>query len=202
MNEDVILKILIIGDTEVGKTSLLLQYTEGYFPEDFISTIGVEFKMKKLKIKDMDINLQIWDTAGQERFKSITKNFFKDANGIIFMYDITKKDSYENVKNWIKDSENYTKKDIKIIVAGNKIDLESKRQVQREALDKYCNIKKIPGDEISAKLGIKVNDIFETLANLIVKDMTKNEIIEKFKRVDGSRKLGKKNKNKKKKKFC
>ncbi len=202
MNEDVILKILIIGDTEVGKTSLLLQYTEGYFPEDFISTIGVEFKMKKLKIKDMDINLQIWDTAGQERFKSITKNFFKDANGIIFMYDITKKDSYENVKNWIKDSENYTKKDIKIIVAGNKIDLESKRQVQREALDKYCNIKKIPGDEISAKLGIKVNDIFETLANLIVKDMTKNEIIEKFKRVDGSRKLSKKNKNKKKKKFC
>ena len=116
MNEDVILKILIIGDTEVGKTSLLLQYTEGYFPEDFISTIGVEFKMKKLKIKDMDINLQIWDTAGQERFKSITKNFFKDANGIIFMYDITKKDSYENVKNWIKDSENYTKKDIKIFL--------------------------------------------------------------------------------------
>lgn len=202
MNEDVIIKILILGDTEVGKTSLLLQYTEGYFPEDFISTIGVEFKIKQLKIKDMNINLQIWDTAGQERFKSITKNFMKDADGIIFMYDITKKNTFDNVKNWITESQNHTKIDTKIIVAGNKIDLESKRQVQKEILEKFCNNKKIPGEEVSAKLGIKVNEIFETLANLIVKDMTKNEIMEKFKRLDGSRKLSKKNKSNKKKKFC
>ena len=93
-NNDINLKILILGDSSVGKTSLLLQYSDGYFPTVYVATIGVEYKLKTLKINGIDINLQIWDTAGQERFKSITKNFIKDSDGILFVYDITQKKNF------------------------------------------------------------------------------------------------------------
>lgn len=178
-NNDINLKILILGDSSVGKTSLLLQYSDGYFPTVYVATIGVEYKLKTLKINGIDINLQIWDTAGQERFKSITKNFIKDSDGILFVYDITQKKTFDNLKTWIRLSEDSTEGFEKIIV-GNKIDLENERNVSREIVKKFCEDKKIREFEISAKIGTNVDDVFETLAKLIVGDKSKEELIKKF----------------------
>ena len=105
-NNQIRLKFLIIGDSAVGKTSMLLKYTDNFFPESHLATIGVEFKTKEIEFQDYKISLQIWDTAGQERFRSITKSFFCSTNDIIFMYDIADENTFKNVKDWVKDSEN------------------------------------------------------------------------------------------------
>ena len=128
------LKILIIGDTNVGKTSMLLNYTDNYFPETHLATIGVEYKVKELITDKYKINLQIWDTAGQERFRSITKSFFQNSNGILFVYDITNINTFHNVKDWIRDSEMNTNNRFEKLLIGNKIDLKDKRKVSFEDL--------------------------------------------------------------------
>ena len=194
MNEEITLKILILGDSQVGKTSLMLQYTEGFFPEGSVSTIGLDYKTKKIRINDVDFSLQIIDTAGQERFRSISKSIMNSVDGIVFLYDITDKKTFGNIKNWIKLAEESSNNDFKKIIVGNKIDLEKKREVGREALDKLCQNKKTIGEEISAKLGINIKEIFEKLTNLIIKDMTKSEIIKTFKENNGSKRLTKKKK--------
>ena len=139
--KDIKLKLLIIGDSNVGKTSMLLNYTDNYFPESHLATIGVEYKVKELKTNKFNIALQIWDTAGQERFRSITKSFFRNTNGILFVYDITSRRSFQSVKDWIKDSEMHDSGFEKILV-GNKIDLEEKREVQTDELKEYGTKKK------------------------------------------------------------
>ena len=106
------LKILLCGDSSVGKTTLLLRYVDDKFTETHMTTIGVENKDKLINIKGKEINLQIWDISGQERFQSITKNFFRNADGIIFVFDITKEDSFDHIKNWLMNSED-CKKDLK-----------------------------------------------------------------------------------------
>ena len=196
------LKILILGDSSVGKTSLLLKYADGYFPTMYVATIGVEYKIKKININGADINLQIWDTAGQERFRSITKNFMKGADGIMYVYDITQKSSFDNLKSWIRSSEESTE-GFKKLIAGNKSDLEIDRVVQNESLTKYCEDKNIKGLEVSAKTGSKVNEAFETLARLIVGKMSKEEIIKKYSEIARDRGLSINDKeNKKEKKKC
>ena len=196
------LKILILGDSSVGKTSLLLKYADGYFPTMYVATIGVEYKIKKININGADINLQIWDTAGQERFRSITKNFMKGADGIMYVYDITQKSSFDNLKSWIRSSEESTE-GFKKLIAGNKSDLEIDRVIQKESLIKYCEDKNIKGLEVSAKTGSKVNEAFETLARLIVGKMSKEEIIKKYSEIARDRGLSINNKeNKKEKKKC
>ena len=136
------LKILIIGDSNVGKTSILLQYTSNFFQETHIATIGVEFKLKEIMLDNIEYKLNIWDTAGQERFKAITKSFFKAADGIVFVYDVTNKPSFENIKNWIKDAESKAN-DFKIIIVGNKIDLNDSREVSFEEGKNLAKKKKI-----------------------------------------------------------
>ena len=100
-------KILIIGNSAVGKTSMLLKYTENRFPEAHIATIGVEFKVKIIETDKYKVQLNIWDTAGQERFKSLTKSFYNHTNGIIYVYDITNYETFEGVKNWMNEAEPY-----------------------------------------------------------------------------------------------
>ena len=176
---DVRLKILILGDSNVGKTSLLLNYTDNYFPDSHVSTIGIDYKIKTITIKDIEVKIQLWDTSGQERFRSLTHTFLKDANGIAFVYDITNKKSFEGVKEWIKDAEINGSGFEKILI-GNKIDLEGKREVSSDFLKKYCNKKKIQTFETSAKTSINVNKAFDYLVNLIIKDKSKEEIIAQF----------------------
>ena len=201
--DDISLKILILGDSSVGKTTLLLKYVDGYFPTVYVATIGVEYKIKRININGIDISLQIWDTAGQERFRGITKNFMKGADGIIYVYDITKKSSFESLKNWIFQSEEATEGFKKIII-GNKIDLEKERQITNESLNKFCQSRNIKGMEVSAKNDVNVNECFETLAKLIIEGKSKEQLIERYSEARRSRgksvisKSSHKSKNKKK----
>ena len=201
--DDISLKILILGDSSVGKTTLLLKYVDGYFPTVYVATIGVEYKIKRININGIDISLQIWDTAGQERFRGITKNFMKGADGIIYAYDITKKSSFESLKNWIFQSEEATEGFKKIII-GNKIDLEKERQITKESLNKFCQSRNIKGMEVSAKNDVNVNECFETLAKLIIEGKSKEQLIERYSEARRSRgksvisKSSHKSKNKKK----
>ena len=173
------LKLLIIGDSSVGKTSMLLSYTDNYFPESHLATIGVEYKVKEIQTDKYNISLQIWDTAGQERFRSITKSFFRNTNGIIFVYDVTCRKSFQSVKEWIKDSELHDTGFEKIL-CGNKIDLKEKREVNFDELEEFGMKKKIEVMEISAKENIKIDDAFQKIINLILKNKTDKEIIDEF----------------------
>ena len=171
-------KILIIGDSAVGKTSMLLKYVDNFFPETHMATIGVEYKTKNIETTKYKVILHLWDTAGQERFKSITKSFCNNANGIVFVYDITSKSSFDGVKNWIKDAEPYGK--FESIICGNKIDLEKKREVKIDTLKEFGLKKKIDVFETSAKTGVKINEAFEKLVDLIIKSKSHDELIKEF----------------------
>ena len=163
MNE---LKILLIGDSSVGKTSILLKYIDDKFSDNYMSTIGVEYKIKSLTINGKKVMLRIWDTSGQERFLSITKNFYRNANGVIFVFDITNETSFYNIKLWLNDLENCEGKITKILV-GNKVDLEENRKVGKEKIKKYIEKKEMKYFEVSAKEGINIDLIFKELAELI-----------------------------------
>ena len=169
------IKILLLGDSRVGKTSLLLNYVDKMFPEAHISTLGVEYKEKTINKNNFNIRLQIWDTAGEERFRSITKNIFRNANGILFVYDITNKESFVNIKNWIKDTENIDK-EIKGLIIGNKIDLEEERKISLEDLEEIGQKYNKPFIETSAKTGANVNECFEVLIDELFKNKSRDEI--------------------------
>ena len=173
------LKLLIIGDSSVGKTSMLLSYTDNYFPESHLATIGVEYKVKEIETNKFNISLQIWDTAGQERFRSITKSFFRNTNGIIFVYDVTCRKSFQSVKDWIKDSELHDTGSEKLL-CGNKIDLKEKREVNFDELEEFGMKKKIEVMEISAKERIRIDDAFQKIIDIILSNKTDKEIIEEF----------------------
>ena len=177
--DDLTFKILILGDSNVGKTSLLLTYVDNYFPDSHVATIGIDYKIKEVIVNGLKLKLQIWDTSGQERFRSMTHTFLRSANGIAFVYDITNKKSFEGVKNWIKDAESNSPGFEKVLI-GNKTDLEGKREVSHDSSEKFASKKKIKTFETSAKTNINVNEPFDYLAQLIVKDKTKEEIIQQF----------------------
>ena len=179
------LKILLLGDTEVGKTSLLLKYIDHVFPEEHIATIGVEYKVKFIVKDDYNIKLQIWDTAGQERFHSITKSIYRNTNGVLFVYDITKKSTFKNIKNWIKDTENVDK-EIKGVIIGNKIDLDENREIEEDDLKELSNKKNMPALECSAKNNINVNEAFNRLIDELLKDKTESQIMEFYSRKNRS----------------
>lgn len=176
---EIILKILLIGDTSVGKTSLLIKYTEDNFSENHITTIGVECVDKQITINDRKVTLQIWDTSGQERFKSITKNFYQNANGIIFVFDITNENSFEHLKDWLDNSEQFAK-DFKKLIVGNKNDLEDQRVIKKERIEHFANEREIKCFETSAKNGINVERIFQEIGELIMENKTEKEIEEEY----------------------
>ena len=176
---EISVKLLLVGDTCVGKTSLLLQYTENTFPQEHGATIGVEYKIKMFQYRDFQVKLQIWDTAGQERFHSITNNFFHNADGILFVYDITNAKSFEGVKNWIKEAEEVGDYFQRIII-GNKSDLEDERQVSLEELNEYANEEKINFYETSAKDNINLKEVFNKIVELIFEDKDDEEILREY----------------------
>ena len=203
MDDEVTLKFIILGDSGVGKTNLLLRYVGESFSENYIATLGIDFKMKNIIYNDVKIGLQIWDTAGQERFRSITKSFLKGTDGIIFMYDISKKDSFLNLKNWIAEIDNSKLPDVKFVICGNKIDLEENREVTEEMKKKLSKEFETDIIEISAKKGIKIEEPFDMLINKIFNNMNKEQIFRRYANSfsEGSS-LSSLNIEKKKKKCC
>ena len=197
--KEISLKIIILGDSNVGKTSILLKYVDGYFPTIYVATIGVEYKVKKITINGVDINLHIWDTAGQERFRSITKSFMQNADGIIYVYDITQRESFNNLKTWIRESDQATQGFKKIIV-GNKIDLENNRKIGKDVVQKFCEENNIKGVEMSAKEGKNIGECFEYLARSIIGIKTKDELFKTYTEETRDKGLSVKEKKKKKQK--
>ncbi|XP_016067243.1 PREDICTED: ras-related protein Rab-18 isoform X2 [Miniopterus natalensis] len=134
MDEDVLttLKILIIGESGVGKSSLLLRFTDDTFDPELAATIGVDFKVKTISVDGNKAKLAIWDTAGQERFRTLTPSYYRGAQGVILVYDVTRRDTFVKLDNWLNELETYcTRNDIVNMLVGNKID---KRQVQKPVM--------------------------------------------------------------------
>ena len=178
MNE-IDLKILLVGDTSVGKTSILSKYIDDIFEENQISTVGVEYKVKSLIINGRKINLRIWDSSGQERFRSITQSFFRNAEGILYIFDLTEKKTFEGVKQWLIDSESYNL-NIKKILVGNKVDLVEKRKVEKEIIDNFVKKIQLKYYEMSAKDGTNIDNVFRELAEMILSGFSEKDLNEKL----------------------
>ena len=178
MSEDIVYKVLLLGDSSVGKTCFLLRYCDKTFQDAHLSTIGLDYRLKSMTLKNKkNIKLQIWDTAGQDRFRAITKNYYKGANGIILIYDVTNLQTFENVKNWITQIREEANKNVVIFLAGNKADLpEESRAVQKEDGQKMAEEYNIPFQETSAKEGININETFQELVEKIDGVFSKLEI--------------------------
>ena len=178
MTDDCVYKILLLGDSTVGKTCFLLRYCDKRFQEAHLSTIGLDYRLKSMTLKNgKNIKLQIWDTAGQDRFRAITKNYYKGANGIILIYDVTNLQSYENVKNWISQIKEEANPNVLVYLAGNKIDVgEEDRVVKTEEGQKIANELNLPFYETSAKNGVNVNEIFEDILEKIDEVYSKIEV--------------------------
>merc|ERR1712137_260858 len=164
---DQLYKLLIIGDSGVGKSCLLLRFSDNIFTEKFISTIGVDYKIKPLQIGGENLKLQIWDTAGQERFRTITSSYYRGAHGIIVMYDITKEKSFENIKKWLKEIETFAGADVRKLLVGNKSDLGDGREVSSDRGQALASEIGVPFLETSAKEGTNVNQVFHSIAQAI-----------------------------------
>ena len=161
-------KVLILGDKAVGKSCFLIRFTENKFQEIYLSTAGMDYKYKDVMYEEgKTIRLQIWDTAGQERYRTITTGLFKGAVGIILMYDITDKQTFNNVREWIKSIEEETSKKVILILVGNKVD-KKEREVLKAEGEQIAEEYNFPFFETSAQSGLNVNSVFETLAKLIV----------------------------------
>ena len=129
---DYLFKLLLIGDSGVGKSCLLLRFADDTYTESYISTIGVDFKIRTIELDGKTIKLQIWDTAGQERFRTITSSYYRGAHGIIVVFDVTDQESFNNVKQWLHEIDRYACANVKKLLVGNKCDLASKRAVPTE----------------------------------------------------------------------
>ena len=163
-------KIVIIGDSNTGKTCILKRYTENIFKENYITTIGVDFHSKTLKIKDTDVTLQLWDTAGTEKFRILTATYYKGARACLIIYDITRRESFENVREWCSQFNNSNDSPEHVIaIVGNKNDLESQRKVFRQEGEELAATLKCSFFESSAKDGgSKINEMFERIASDLI----------------------------------
>ena len=176
MSTNYIIKILTLGVTQVGKTSIVLRYSEDKFNYNKIATIGIDFKIKIIKKGNERIKVSIYDTAGQERFQNIVKHYYKGANGVLLIYDITKRDTFKNLDFWIKDLEDNSDIDnLFIYLIGNKNDMENKREVSWVEASNYAKEKKLPYIEVSAKTGNNIQKLFDEVIKGAMTKMLTNE---------------------------
>lgn len=160
-------KYIIIGDTGVGKSCLLLQFTDRRFTPIHDLTIGVEFGARVITVEDKQLKLQIWDTAGQESFRSITRSYYRGAAGALLVYDITRKETFDHILSWLQDARAHSNSDMSIILVGNKADLEHRREVSRESGQTFAKEHGLLFVETSAKNNLNVEHAFLTTAESI-----------------------------------
>ena len=161
-----ILKIVIIGESSVGKTSIISQFVDKIFQEEIQSTVGGSFNSKTILCEDLDkkVKLEIWDTAGQERYRSVTKMFYKDADIAVLVYDITNKDSYDELKNyWVEQVKDSTRKGTNLVIVANKSDLIEKEQVDEDEARNYAKSINASFFVVSAKDSISVGELFKEI---------------------------------------
>ena len=172
---DYIFKIVLIGDTCVGKSCILVRFSDDVFVENYVTTIGVDFRFKTMIVKNKIAKIQIWDTAGQERYRSITTAYYRGAAAIIICCDSTNKESFYNINNWIDEISKYTDKDVDKLVLMNKCDLVEDRQIDKNEISKFEKENGIKIMEVSAKTGNGIDKAFEYIIDkLIDKNEKKN----------------------------
>jgi small GTP-binding protein len=165
--EEYCLKILLIGDSGVGKSSILFRYADDIFDQTFVQTIGIDFKIRSMVVDGVKFKLQIWDTAGQERFRTITSSYYRGADGIIQVFDITNQESFSNMNKWNQEIDRYAIDTVVKILVGNKLDLESKRQVTFDEAQIWAKDKDIFFYETSAKTNENIPHLFEQMCRII-----------------------------------
>lgn len=163
---DYLFKILLIGDTGVGKSCILLRFADDTFSDSHISTIGVDFKIRTVELHNKTAKLQIWDTAGQERFRTITSSYYRGAHAMMIVYDVNDMDSFNNVKNWLTECDRYASENVIKILVGNKCDT-TKRIVSYEMGKEFAELCDMQFIETSAKNGINVEKSFMTITELL-----------------------------------
>ncbi|XP_006637059.1 ras-related protein Rab-26 isoform X1 [Lepisosteus oculatus] len=162
---DIAFKVMLVGDSGVGKTCLLVRFKDGAFlAGSFISTVGIDFRNKVLNIDGVKVKLQIWDTAGQERFRSVTHAYYRDAHALLLLYDVTNKTSFDNIQAWLTEIHEYAQQDVVLMLLGNKADATHERVVKREEGEKLAKEFGVPFMETSAKTGLNVDLAFLAVA--------------------------------------
>lgn len=168
---DYLFKLLLIGDSGVGKSCLLLRFADDTYTQDYILTIGVDFKIRTVELDGKTIKLQIWDTAGQERFRTITLSYYRGAHGIIIVYDVTDLESFNNVKQWLQEIDRYATGGVMKLLVGNKSDLVDKKAVDFAQAKEFADALDIPILETSALNANNVEQAFLTMARQIKAQM-------------------------------
>jgi len=169
-------KYIIVGDTAVGKSCLLLQFTDKRFQPVHDLTIGVEFGSRTVTIDNNQVKLQIWDTAGQEKFRSITRSYYRGTTGALLVYDITRRETFEHLSEWLEDCRKYSNPNIVIMLIGNKCDLEEKRAVSREEGEEFAKAHGLFFLETSAKTDANVDEAFIATARKIYEKAEAGEL--------------------------
>eukprot|EP01083_Nonionella_stella_P288066 980461_1 len=180
---DFLLKMVLVGDSGVGKSCLLKRFASNDWDPKFISTIGVDFEIMTLSLLDKQIRLQIWDTAGQERFHNITTSYYRGAHCIMIVYDVTSNDSFNNVRKWIEAVRTYANQDVAILIVGNKCDLKNKREIKWDQSLQYAQSIGCELMETSAKTNVNVEKSFKQLAQNGVKVVLNKKEKDKINRV-------------------
>ena len=182
MSTNYVIKILTLGETQVGKTSIVLRYSEDKFNYNKIATIGIDFKIKVIKKGNEKIKVSIYDTAGQERFQNIVKHYYKGANGVLLIYDITKRDTFKKLEFWIEDlKENADNIDnLFIYLIGNKNDMAQNREVSFEEATNFAKENNLPYIEVSAKTGNNIKQLFDEVIKGAMTKMLINENNESY----------------------
>ncbi|XP_063983681.1 ras-related protein Rab-37 isoform X6 [Diachasmimorpha longicaudata] len=158
-------KVMLLGDSGVGKTCLLTRFRHGRFLSgNHISTVGIDFRNKVVTVGDTRIKLQIWDTAGQERFRSVTHAYYRDAHALLLLYDVTNKTSYDNIRAWLGEIREYAQNDVVIMLLGNKADCGPERMVKKEDGKRLADEYDVPFMETSARTGANVELAFLAIA--------------------------------------
>ena len=169
MSHDFLFKLLIVGESGVGKTCMLLRFADNSFEENFLSTIGVDFKVRELDVDNKHVKLQIWDSAGQERFRNITTSYYRNCGGIIIVYDITRHDTFVKVTEWIEEVRKNTN-NVPLLLVGNKADLIEKRQVTEQEAKSLADRMGLVLLETSAKTALNIEDAFKEISRQLMAD--------------------------------
>jgi len=157
----------MLGDSGAGKSTLLLRYVQDGFESEHMPTIGIDFRLKNIVLDGHNVKIQIWDTAGQERFRTITHNYYRGAHGILLVYDVTKENSFLNIRKWIQDVRAYAEQNVNLVLIGNKCDLVDKKAVETQRGQQLADEYGINFFETSAKENILVDDAFDSLVRTV-----------------------------------
>jgi len=171
---DYLFKLLLIGNSGVGKSCMLMRYAENTFSTNFFNTIGVDFKIRSVNIEGKNVKLQIWDTAGQDRFRTITCSYYRGAQGIIVVYDVTDRESFEAVKHWMQEIDKYAQENVLKMIVGNKCDMTDKRKVTLEEGQDLASQYGVVYFECSAKSCSNIDLVFQTMAKTVMDKFSNN----------------------------